>query len=349
MNQVVEILSTDWHLKKENLDEIVKLVIDQCQLALKHNLNRIWCLGDVFDSRISQRIDVLNGFADILNICTKYKITLFCIPGNHDKTDYASEISFLTFFRFHPYFHLVENYQKIAISNSEFIIHAIPYFKEDEIYPKYLEQVSYSGKDLLFSHIALKGSRNNDGTLQDNLLLKELFKRFSRIYLGHYHNWQEVWENAIHIPSIKQHNFGENSNKGFTLLDADGNYEIYHTNFKKYIKHVIEVEKYDYQSLKKKLDQDILEDSDSYVQVVFVGDRNRVSKIDLQKYNDLGVIIKYESEVKSDQSTKEVIVNQVYKVDDIQQLFEEFCASSQYDFKLGLKYLIAAIKRNSLS
>ena len=59
------IISTDWHLKTSNIEEITELQRQELNVAEDNGItNHVW-LGDIFDSRISQRQDVLNAFSSI--------------------------------------------------------------------------------------------------------------------------------------------------------------------------------------------------------------------------------------------------------------------------------------------
>lgn len=340
------VLSTDWHLKKSNLEEIKKLVFDQCQLALKLHLNQIYCLGDVFDSRISQRVEILAGFLEILEVCREYKIYLYCIPGNHDKTDYQSEMSFLAPFRNHPNLNLIENYRYFPTIDDDCMVHMIPYFDENKCYKNFLNLTELGdSKNVLLSHIAITGSRNNDGSLQENELNPEVFDQFDAIFLGHYHNYQTIG-NVVHIPSIKQHNYGENPNKGYTIVYNDLSYKILHSNFKKYTKHVINVEEVTVKEIYQQIDN--LKDSDDHNQVVFVGDRNKIKKLELSQFNSTGINIKFESSVITTSQQEYVSDATQFTANDIEKSFIAFCSEFNYDHTLGISYLQEAVRQNSL-
>ena len=64
--KVAAVVSTDWHLKRENVEEIIDLVNQQCELAVKLGVETLFCLGDIFDSRKSQELVVLTAFKDFL-------------------------------------------------------------------------------------------------------------------------------------------------------------------------------------------------------------------------------------------------------------------------------------------
>ena len=70
------IISTDWHLKPSNIEEITELQRQELNVAEDNGItNHVW-LGDIFDSRISQRQDVLNAFSSILDMYARMEHTV---------------------------------------------------------------------------------------------------------------------------------------------------------------------------------------------------------------------------------------------------------------------------------
>src|SRR5690606_13354795 len=100
--KVVAVVATDWHLKRDNIDEIKDLVVQKCKLADELGTDLLICLGDVFDSRKSQELSVLSAFNDILDIILRENKKMIVVPGNHDKVNYSSIQSFLDPFTYNP-------------------------------------------------------------------------------------------------------------------------------------------------------------------------------------------------------------------------------------------------------
>lgn len=335
MKKLHYIVSTDWHLKSSNLNLILSLISDQCQLAKEHGLNDIVCLGDVFDSRVSQRVDVLYGFLQILEHCESHDITLICIPGNHDKTSYTDIISFLHPFKNHPSLHLVDTYQHMI--KDEINYHFVPYFDEEKSYKEYLDRVDYKGNDVLFSHIALTGSVNNDGSSIENSLKKETFKKFKKVYLGHYHDTQEITKDIIHIPSIQQNNFGENDNKGYTYIYDDFTYEIVNSSFKPYVKVKYDLSKVSITEIDNELGQ--YDPEDAYYKLVFEGKDSSLKTLNLPKYKDLGYQVQVKNKILNANEQANLESVNIYNQSNIVELFKEFCECYDYTYKTGFKYL----------
>lgn len=95
-NPAITMIFTDIHLKESNCNEIKELLIGQgIEICKIYRLKRCFCLGDVFDSRIAQKQEVLSTWDEILNAYDKAGIEVVCIRGNHDSSDYKSSNSFL--------------------------------------------------------------------------------------------------------------------------------------------------------------------------------------------------------------------------------------------------------------
>lgn len=172
------IISTDWHLKPSNIEEITELQRQELNVAEDNGItDHVW-LGDIFDSRISQRQDVLNAFSSILDMYARMGHTVYCIPGNHDKSDYSSDRSFLDAFKYHKGFRLITDLDAFEIGGV--ICYFMPFF-DNAIWLKGMGDVLKEKNHkthVLFTHIAFQGSRNNDGSEVESDIKPSLFKKF---------------------------------------------------------------------------------------------------------------------------------------------------------------------------
>lgn len=233
------LFSTDHHLQTSTIEIFRSLLQQERDYAIQNNIKHIFWLGDIFDSRVAQRQDVLNALCEELQKYKELDLTLHCIAGNHDKTDYESEISFLTSYKYQ--FHLVEKYESVILDSCK--IHMIPFFS-DNVWLQHFNCVELDSDcfNILLSHLAVTGSRNNDGTVVESNINPTLLSSFNAVFLGHYHNYQKIGDNIYHIPSIYQHNYGENDFKGLTVFDTETlEVDVVETDFVKYIKVDIDV------------------------------------------------------------------------------------------------------------
>lgn len=328
MGTAKHVISTDWHIKPSNTEEVKGLIKQQIKLAQELNVTSHICLGDVFQSRQAQPIVVLNAFQDILEMFETAQHTLTIISGNHDKTDYKSEYSFLFPFKGHKCLVLVEGYRHFKRDN----FHFIPFFSNNE-WITYFEQIKEKS-GILFSHIAVEGSVNNDGSSVESSLKPSMFKDFDKVFLGHYHNQQQIGENIYHLPSLQANNFGEDNLKGFTVLNSDGTHELVKAKFKEFktVKvNLDEVSKKELNVLKKKH-----ANSTDNVRFKFVGDESKLKSIAKNEFTSLGIDVVSQA---TETEYEEVIEIKQFTKSTIAQEFKTWCEKEEKDYEQGVKYL----------
>lgn len=345
--EVLATFSTDWHIKDDNVDQIIDLVIQQCELNKKLKCSYIICLGDVFNSRKSQTLLVLNTFGKILDIVDSYEMHLWCIPGNHDKTSYESEESFLDQFRYHPCFKLINKAGGLPFKDEKVFLHFLPFFSNELWLEKYEEFMDYMGvgefkpddKHILCSHIAIQGSRNNDGTKVESSIKPSMFKSFYKVFLGHYHNQQQIGQNVFHLPSLQQNNFGEEEDKGFTVLYEDGSHELVHSKFKKFIKVNIDLSETSTKELNEYINEYQKDTQNSHIRFIIEGEEEVLKSLSKEKFLQAGIDIKTKSnEIGIVEEFDTVDLNK-YTEESILDEFKEFCEERELDFNEGIKYL----------
>lgn len=190
------IISTDHHLSEGNASTIKDILLEEMEIADKKGIKtHIW-LGDVFDNRVSQREVCLSTLHEILEAYDENGHQIICIPGNHDKTSYSSQKSFLTAFKHHPSFTLVEELDGMQIEGVYCFF--LPFFTDDILLDELAEIGDKRKKNILFGHFAVTGSKNMDGTEVKSELKPSMFEMFKKVYLGHYHNYQRVGSNIYH-------------------------------------------------------------------------------------------------------------------------------------------------------
>lgn len=107
-----------------------------------------------------------------------------------------------------------------------FILHMIAYFPENGSFPEKLERVRLDPERLnyLYIHEGINGALSQPS---DNELPVHLFEAFDKVFVGHYHNRCIIPKTRIeYIGSSRQHNFGEDEEKGYTVIYTDGTHEF---------------------------------------------------------------------------------------------------------------------------
>lgn len=287
MKKAIGVLINDIHLDKNNGDlvkDIFKQIINVCE---KYKTRRIFCGGDVFTNRSGQPLQCLTDWKEILQKLTKQNIELHVIPGNHDKTDSNSEKSYLDIFG-ERCVHLYRSHSRILYNNC--LLCFIPYFQDEKWLEEFQELEEEINDDIksgeidkevvriLITHMGFDGVINNDGSVVESQIKPSLFKNWTKVLIGHYHNASNLSKNVIYTGSAYQNNYGENiTDKGFTVIYEDGSLEHINSHFPKYIKEIIDAN--DKETLMNLLEK---YDSEKYnhIRFIFVG-----KKVDCQKIN----------------------------------------------------------------
>ena len=340
MRKPITIISTDWHLKQDNIKQLKFLITQKCELAQELGVKTVFCLGDIFESRTGQQQETLASLSEILEIFEEYQITLIAIPGNHDKTAYLSTKSFLTPYKHHPFFLLVDKNLDIEVENINFSLQ--PYFKENLWLDNYNKLMSTNPivkgkKNIFLSHIAMNGSVNNDGSKVSCNISVGDFKEWDLVLLGHYHNAQQVGVNVFHIPSIQQNNFGENADKGFTVVYDDCSTEMIKSDFREFEKITVNLDtisKTDFNTLVK-----THSNSDKNIRFELIGSTDKVKSINKEELGALGISVSIK--VKEIEDTIEYAEQEIkeFNSTNIIDEFAEFCKEKEKDYDKGVIYL----------
>ena len=335
------VMSTDWHIKKDNTNQKIELIRQQIELSKKLGVINNFCLGDVFDSRQAQPLIVLKCFETILDMFQKANIMLYCFPGNHEKTNYESKDSFLDQFYWHPSLILIKEYD--IVSFGKFNLHLIPYFDEEN-WLKEFYKLKCNGEytDILISHQAFTGSVNNDGSEIKNSLDPSIVSLFYKVFLGHYHNQHKIGKNIYHLPSLEQTNFAENSDKGFTVFYSDGSHELVKSKFNEFETVDVDLEEIS----NEELNQILSELKDEVAQglnarIRFTGSDDKLDAIRVDEIKQLGIKVK-KNRKSIIESIEEAEQDNFVEFNDstIVEEFHIFSKKEKYeDKKVGLKYL----------
>ena len=301
----IGLLMTDTHLSPSTIDINRSIWRQAVEVCKENDITTIYHLGDVFDSRKSQTQEMLLILDELLEMVSNSNIEITIIPGNHDKTDYESSDSFLKIYRHHPNVQIA-NYLSIHNTSKNLSIPVdtavvlVPFFSEKS--GKYTEVLKgnpslldkYKTKFLL-THIGVNDAVMNGGSVIQDHLEGDIFSDFDKVYVGHFHDYQELKKGKIvYIGSSYQANYGEDNKKGFQLLNQDGSIEYVKTSFPEYKKVSIDIDsctKQDIQRLKKEY-----EGSEDNIRFVFQGSKEKLSSVDKAEFSTLGIDVKLEEE-----------------------------------------------------
>ncbi len=339
MKKPIAVISTDIHIKVANIDLIIDLFKQKIELANELGVNELYCLGDIFQSRQAQPLSVLKCFEAILDMIHAADMKLYCIPGNHDKTSYSSVDSFLDQFQWHPALELVREMMGHIVNNLEIVF--IPYFEEK----RWLEEVNSAAhlndmKMILMSHQALTGSVNNDGSTIDNGLKSTMFAHFYKVFLGHYHNAQQIGKNIYHLPSICANNFGEDNAKGFTVLYDSGDHEHHQSIFPQYQTVKIDLDTVTKQEVNQ-IKVDYAQNPHN-IRFEFTGSEEKVKSLNKEEFTSLGIdVTRKDKEIDAVENVDEHVQ---FTQDSIKVEFKSWCKTEGKNHKIGSKYINRKLK-----
>ena len=151
---------------------------------------------------------------------------------------------------------------------------------EDEIDDNLREgDIQIDDATILITHMGFDGVVNNDGSRVSSVIKPSMFKNWTKVLIGHYHNASELADNVIYTGSAYQNNYGENiTDKGFTVVFNDGSIKHVQSKFPRYIKEVVDAN--DKETLMNLLEKYGGEERD-YIRFVFVGKKTDCQKINI--------------------------------------------------------------------
>lgn len=336
----IGVLVTDTHLNKDNIEEVKSVMRQAIDLASELQV-KLFHAGDNFTDRPSQMLQVLIAFMDILNYAASKGVKIISIDGNHDKQNQDSDDSYLDVFSTHPFLKIAKHE---TISERGVNISLLSYYKENGMYPKHLSTLVKElpeGKNLLITHIAANGVRNNDGSIVEDGVSLKSFKHFDSVLIGHYHNKSKVGSNIYYVGSSLPHNFSEDNDKGAIVLYDDCSHEQIKLKFKEYQKIIIDLGNTSKKELQKIKQEH--SNTDNNVRFILRGTEEQLATISSKTFEEVGIDVKKESEqvLKSIEAAENDEFINFNKKTIIKEFFS-FCSSNEINTKergIGFKYL----------
>jgi len=325
------LVSNDWHLDNNNIDQVLTLVEKQILIAKELGVP-IVVLGDVFDNRGTQRLSTLLAIHKIINLLEKNGVVMILIAGNHDKPVYKNEESWLNLYDFNSdYFRIVTDLFETTIGDVK--ISFLPFFEEEITLEKLF---SAEGGDILFAHLELNGSTIHGVESEGKPISSEDLTKWNKVFLGHYHDKHDVRYWIHHLPSLYQRNFAENEDKGYTLIYDDLSFEHIQSEFKLFKTFKIDLNSDGPEVLKDVLKQ--AKNNDSNLRIEVLGTEEKVKAFKKDKFIEAGfdVKTKYKEIEFTDETTED---GAVLNKEDIQEAFTEWCEREGYNVEFGKKYL----------
>lgn len=335
------LLMNDIHVSKDNIPDFKANWHEALAVCDRHGIRDIALGGDLFQSRVSQTLDVLLAVHDMLLLTAQAGINITLAEGNHDQVDQEALRGYCHLYDQHPAVTVVDDFLTLEDPAWDFVLHMMSYFPENGSFPGRLQTLVAGSlvKDklnYLYIHQGINGAL---ATPAEDELPTHIFEPFDKVFVGHYHNRSVIKDTSIeYIGSARQFNFGEDAAKGYTVLYTDGSYAFIQNQVNTRY-HVIEVSAA--QADVHLLDriEEMKADPRCRIKVRVMGDSS--DRIDKKRILEAGA-----SKVELVCADAEVIeapdegVLEKFDAGRIRQSYEEFCGKrSIEDVALGLSYL----------
>lgn len=342
MKEAIALLINDIHVHKDNIAEFEKNWDEMLSICEREHIEDVVIGGDVFTSRASQTLATLLAVKQAFTKAVKRGIYITVAEGNHDKVDQESILGYNHLWDGLHGIDVVDVYKALLWEGCDVCLLTISYFPENGSFLEKLELAVTNTLSqhpeltkrniILYIHEGVHGALGDfeiDGELSQTPLLN-----FKAVLCGHYHNQVKIKNTNIeYIGSSRQHNFGEDEEKGYTILYSDGSYG--------FIKNEVNTR---YQTIEvsvKEAAELKLNKDDRYKYKIKVKCDEKDAKIfDKQKLIDLGFHkVEVVTTTNLPSETAAADIHEKYDKQGIKKEYQNYCNENSIDSKLGIKYL----------
>lgn len=344
MREPIALLINDIHVNKDNIAEFNLNWDEMCSICKREGIADVVVGGDMFTSRASQTLSTLLAVKHNILKLTSQDVFITIAEGNHDKVNQELIDGYNHIWDHIKHVQVVDYYEPLLWEGCDFVLLVLSYFPENGSFLDVLDNavnsvlkkypnIAKSKEDIiLYIHEGVHGALGDfeiPGEVPQEPLLG-----FKAVLCGHYHNRCKIkGTNIEYIGSSRQHNFGEDEEKGYTVLYSDGSYEFIKNEVNTRYR-TIEIDADAADSLQ--LDPDL-----RYKNKIKVKCSEKQAKLfDKQKFIDLGFD-------KVEMVTASVIekeaaasgIQEKYDIAGIRKEYQGYCDENSIDSRLGLKYL----------
>lgn len=337
MKKPVFVHYNDMHLKVGNEEDVLVSIRHMVKYCIENNIDTLVFGGDFFHSRSNQTEKVLRTASEIIDIIHKAGLRHIVNVGNHDKTSYQSSTSFMDIYKFHPGVEIYSEPTNIEVNGVGLTI--MPFWDDGILVPNILNA---EGTDILIGHFEMQGSSHLGHVSEKATITPKTLKKWDKVYLSHYHNTQEITKNIVHLPSLRQNDFGEDANKGFSVIYDDLSYSIIKGCFKEFKKVVVDIDTITPDEIKQLIK--VHKNSSDSVRFEFNGEESKLKALDKEQFKTSGIDVKVKYTKKFDIDKPEPKLIKTFDKKKIEEVFKEFCKEKGYSLEQGEKYLTKFLK-----
>lgn len=338
------LLLNDIHISKDNIPAFKANWQEAIDICRKMDVKEIAIGGDLFFSRAAQTLDVLLAVHDALLTAAEHGIHVTIAEGNHDKVNQENERGYCHVFDQHSNVLVCDEYVSLPLGDDcRFVLHMMGYFPEDGSFCTRLDRLKEEALDpkrlnFLYIHEGINGALAQPN---DKELPAKIFEEFDKVFVGHYHNRTIIDKTHIeYIGSSRQHNFGEDEEKGYTVIYTDGSHEFIKNQVNTRYRVIDVAAERAGLHLMDEL-REIDADGRYKVKVRVHAPQAAMKSVDKAALLDAGAT-KVEL-IADDEEMLEVAASSLFEKFDshrIRETYEEFCREKQIDdVAIGLEYL----------
>lgn len=335
------LLINDIHVSKDNITEFRKNWNEALNICQQQRIPYLIIGGDLWQSRSAQTLDTLMAVREAILTATKqYDLNIIIAEGNHCKVNQEQYEGYSHIFSDYEYVEVVNESSRLDISDTA-CLWIMSYFPENGSFTERLNSVkSHLDSDrtnLLYIHEGIKGGLS---TPSDNEVPANIFSDFDAVLVGHYHDRKKIPGTKIeYIGSSRQHNFGEDEEKGYTILYTNGSTKFIKNEVNQRYK-VIDVNISEMNEDLMDMLADIKSDPRYKVKVRIKCDSTQSSSVDKAKLSECGVTkIELVTEQTTVTNVDNSVITQKFDKAGIKQKYTDFCLQKSIDSQLGLYYL----------
>ncbi len=338
------LLLNDIHISKDNIPAFKANWQEAIDICRKMDVKEIAIGGDLFFSRAAQTLDVLLAVHDALLTAAEHGIHVTIAEGNHDKVNQENERGYCHVFDQHSNVLVCDEYVSLPLGDDcRFVLHMMGYFPEDGSFCTRLDRLKEEALDpkrlnFLYIHEGINGALAQPN---DKELPAKIFEDFDKVFVGHYHNRTIIDKTRIeYIGSSRQHNFGEDEEKGYTVIYTDGSHEFIKNKVNTRYRVIdVSAERAGLHLMDELREIDA--DGRYKVKVRVHAPQAAIKSVDKAALLDAGAT-KVEL-IADDEEMLEVAASSLFEKFDshrIREIYEEFCREKQIDdVAIGLEYL----------
>lgn len=221
----VALLMNDLHITKDNTLEYEKNWDEALSVCKQYEIAKMFICGDIFTTRSAQSLYPMVVVGKCFHKAVSRGIEVNVAFGNHDCPVYGEDNNWLDL-----YSDVVNVGKKWLFEEiGEKVLAMCSYYPEETMMPDLLKSLDYwlGENGYSYSDVIVYLHSGVHGALGDfdvpNEIPQELLTKYFRVLCAHYHNRTIIKDTNIeYIGSSRAHSFGEDDQKGYTLLYPNG-------------------------------------------------------------------------------------------------------------------------------